>query len=88
MEALLTLNIAAAFRPRFGGCIKNIRKVLNLAALFALHLPFLPQKSAAPVEYQQILDKRSREAGNHAFFIFETLQATSLRFSCSVAALC
>ena len=38
-----------------GSDYKNARKVSNLTALSALHLPFLPQKSAAQVECQQPL---------------------------------
>ncbi|WP_373841382.1 hypothetical protein, partial [Neisseria dentiae] len=35
--------------------VKNARKVFNLAALFALHTRFLPQKTASPVNYRQTL---------------------------------
>ncbi|MBH5328089.1 hypothetical protein H9Q10_00155 [Eikenella sp. S3360] len=53
---MFTPNIAAVFWPNSGGCcVKNARKVSNLAALFALHLPFLPQKPATQVECKQIL---------------------------------
>ncbi|OSI14143.1 hypothetical protein BWD09_11265 [Neisseria dentiae] len=37
--------------------VKNARKVFNLAALFALHTRFLPQKTAALVNCQQTLGK-------------------------------
>ena len=55
-QGLLTLNIAAVFRPESGSCcIKNTRKVSSLNYTFALHLPFLSQKSAAQVKCQPSL---------------------------------
>ena len=35
--------------------VKNARKVFNLAALFALHTRFLPQKTASLVKCRQTL---------------------------------